>query len=415
MSLKRALILSLSILFLVICSKENNPVTPDSSEPTLPRALSKAETDLISSENEFAFKLFKETVNVDKDKNIFISPLSISMALGMTLNGADGETKDAMVNTLEFADMTDEEINSSYKSLIELLLNLDSNVAMQIANSIWCLEGYPVIEDFKSVNRTYFDAEVSTLNFFAPGALDIINGWVYDNTNGRIEDIIDEIPFNARLYVINALFFKGDWTYKFDPADTKDKDFFLLDETSKTVKMMGIKTNFGYYDNENFQAVDLPYGNGNYCMTIFLPKYEVEIDEIASSFSQENWNNWINSFTEREVNLFLPKFKLDYKIEEKTKTVLTSLGMGVAFDEWAANFSRINENNELFISRVIHKTFIEVNEEGTEASAATVVEISYRGIGDDLTLAINKPFIFVIREKVSGTILFMGKIINPEY
>ena len=405
----RFLVVFLMIFSFVICSKDNNPVQTETPESGLPRELSNSETELISASENFGLKLFKEIVNQDPDKNIFISPLSASMALGMTLNGANGQTEADMKSTLEFANLTQEEINSAYKSLIELLLGLDPKVTVELANSIWCLENFPFEQEFKDVNIFYFDAEIRNLDFGLPEAVDIINGWVENKTHNKIRDILDSIPPSAVMYLINAIYFNGTWTYQFDPQNTQEADFFLPDGNTKTCNMMSMRTDLGYAENELFQAVNLPYGDGNFCMTILLPAENITVDELISQFSRTNWDTWMSSFSENDIQISLPKFELEYKL--LMNDVLKSLGMSIAFIP-GADFTGMYRGGGLWIGRVIHQAFVDVNEEGTEAAASTVVEMKYIGVGP-LNMTINRPFVFTIRETNSGTILFIGKVVDP--
>ena len=404
----------LTFLIFSFCSKDNNPVGTETPEPGLPRELSNAEIKLISSSENFGLKLFKEIVSQDENKNIFISPLSVSMALGMTLNGANGQTETDMQNTLEFTDLTQDEINSAYKSLIELFLTLDNQVIMELANSIWYRTGFEIVPDFVNVNQTYFDAEVAELDFSSPDALSTINDWAENKTHGKIKDLIDQMHPNAVMYLLNAIYFKGTWKYEFDPEYTADDNFTLEDGSQVTCSMMNMEGKLQYMENDLFQAVDLPYGVGNYYMTVFLPKSGKTTEDIISQFNSSNWDSWTGSFAEDDVILGLPKFKIEYYIEQVMKDALNVLGMGIAFDPVLADFTGMRLSGGLWINRVIHKTFVEVNEEGTEAAAATAVEMIERAGPSGQYMKVNKPFIFTIRENCSGTILFIGKIINPE-
>lgn len=383
----------------------NNPFTPDIRE------LTTAEKGLVEADNSFGLKLFKKVVfEEDTDKNIFISPLSVSMALGMTYNGANGSTEEAMRTTLELSYLTLEEINESYKSLIEYLVGLDPEVEFNIANSIWYRQEWTFEEDFLDRCETYFNALVRGLDFSDPNSRDIINNWVNENTNGKIEEIVEYIHPLTAMFLINAIYFKGTWTHEFDENLTHEDTFHLLDDSQVLCEMMQIEGNFQYFENSDFQVIDLPYSYECFSMTIFLPNPDKNIDSLISELNQENWNQWINSFSTHSVNLKFPKFTTEYEI--KLNDVLSSLGMGIAFKQYQADFTKIYRGLEnLYISEVKHKTFVKVDEEGTEAAAATSVEMGITSVGP--FMRVNRPFIFAIRENHSGTILFIGKIVNP--
>jgi serine protease inhibitor len=387
------------------------------TEPTEPlRELTSSEVELVEADNSFGLKLFKEINSKETNSNIFISPLSISMALGMTYNGARESTEEAMRTTLEFGDLSMGEINESYKSLIELLERIDSDVEFNIANSIWHRDDRVFEQDFFERCRDYFDARVSGLDFSQDEAVkDTINNWVEEHTNGRIKDILDYVDPLAVIYLVNAIYFNGTWTYQFNEEDTEDEPFYLLGGGTKDCKMMQVKSKFKYFEDSLLQAVDIPYGNGNYSMTVILPGYGKDIDQFIAGLTQEKWDEWMSSFCEDSVNLFLPKLKLEYKVEEKLKKALIDMGMGIAFEPGFANFTGMYERGGIWIEKIIHKTFLEVDEEGTEAAAATVVEM-WESAGPGMehpTIFVNRPYIFAIRENHSGTILFIGKIIEP--
>jgi len=388
----------------------------DVAEPTEPlRELSSSEAKLVESDNSFGLKLFKEINAEASDSNVFISPLSISMALGMTYNGADGETEEAMRTTLEFGNLSMGEINQSYKSLIELLEGIDSDVEFNIANSIWHRDDWTFEQDFFERCRDYFDARVSGLDFSQnEAAKDTMNNWVDENTNGKIEKIVDNVdPIYDVMFLIDAIYFNGNWTYRFDEEDTKDDIFHIPGGSTKECKMMEIRNCFKYFEDSLLQAIDIPYGIGNYSMTVILPREGQDIDLLIAGLTQEKWDEWMSSFSKDTVTLFFPKLKLGYKIKDMLEKALTSLGMGVAFDDQEADFTGMYGPGGIFIDRVIHKTFLEVDEEGTEAAAATVVAMSLTSIGGDLTVRVNRPFVLAIRENHSGTILFIGKIVEP--
>lgn len=391
---------------LLQCSK--NPV---SRNPRISRELTEAERCLVESDNKFGLKLFKEIVKEEKDKNVFISPLSVSMALGMTYNGANGETQEAMQKTLELSGLTIEEVNQCYKHLIESLTQLDPKVEFQIANSIWYRQSISAKEEFINLCKKYFDALVTGLNFNDPAAADIINAWVEENTNGKIKEIVTApIDPLTVMFLINAIYFMGTWTYQFDKDETKDDWFRLLDGTRKPCKMMEQRGFYKYFESEDFQAVDLPYGDGDFSMTIFLPYWNVNIDSLIAKFDQENLNYWLSGFSIDSGDIYIPKFTLEYEL--KLNDALKALGMGIAFTSFA-DFSMMYENVTVWIDEVKHKTFVEVNEEGTEAAAATVVEVTYGPGPPGFWMRVDRPFVFMIRENKSQTILFIGKIVEP--
>jgi len=396
----------------VRCSED--PVGPAAEITQLPRDLTAAEQELIQSDNTFGLKLFREIhAQEEAGKNLFISPLSVAMALGMTYNGAAGTTYEAMQETLELQGLSLEEVNQSYRSLIDLLADLDPTVQWLLANSIWYRQGLPVRQEFLDVNQQYFDALVAALDFSHPDAAPTINNWVSEKTNGRIEEIVDApIPWYVVMYLINAIYFKGDWTVQFDPDLTADRPFTLADGSQKQVPMMTYPDAVvvGYFQDEDVQALDLPYGGKAYSMTILLPPQASDIAALVGSLDSERWASIVAGLATTELNVVMPKYTLEYELE--MKDVLTALGMGVAFVEGAADLSKICcAPGDLFISKVKHKTFVEVNEEGTEAAAVTSVEVSYTSA--PLTVFVDRPFLFVIRERLSGTILFMGLIMDP--
>lgn len=405
----KSIFIGLMVLVLVPnCSK--SPTAPDT---TLPRDLTSAEKSIVDSDNKFGLKLFREVNEEEGAKNIFISPLSVSFALGMTMNGANGDTYDAMKSTLEFAGLTEEQINKSYRDLMELLLNLDPKVVFQIANSIWYKNSYTFKQSFFDVSKEYFDAEVSGLNFSDPASVNIINGWVEQNTNGKIKQIINQIDPDVVMFLINAIYFKGMWTFQFEEENTQDDYFTLPDNSTQSCRMMGQSNDFSYFSDDKVQAIDLPYGDGMFSMVVVLPKPEVNVDDLIGELNQEAWNGWLGQFEKQQGTVYLPRFKLEYSIQ--MNDALKALGMGIAFSD-RADFTNIYEPGGLFISNVIHKSFVEVNEEGTEASAVTLVQVSWTSVGDHndgFYMKVNRPFIFAIRDNHSDSIIFIGKIVNP--
>jgi serpin B len=379
-----------------------------------PRPLTSAEQSIVTADNSFGFKLFTTVNKSEVGKSLFISPVSVSMALGMTLNGANGSTRDAMIQTLEFTGMTQADINGSYKSLIALLCGLDPKVTFQIANSIWHRPELNVEQAFKDVNRTNFNAEINSLNFSDPNASNTINAWVDRCTKGKISKIVpDQIPVEMVMYLINAIYFKGTWTKTFDSSATGDAFFTRPDGSRILCKMMYQKTDMKYYADNQGQVVDLPYGDAGFSMTILLPAVGTNIDDFAGKLTQQAWNSSTSALATREVELYFPKFKFEY--EKTLNDMLKSMGMSIAFSTTDADFTNIDKRGQLYISEVKHKTYVQVDEEGTEAAAVTSVGVGTTSIGPNTVMRVDRPFIFVIRENNSGTILFIGKIVEPKF
>jgi serpin B len=284
-------------------------------------------------------------------------------------------------------------------------------VEFLLANSIWHESTLTFEQEFLDINTGYFDAQVTPLDFAAPGAAATINGWVSDNTRGKIREIVpDPIPRDIIMYLINAIYFKGDWTYRFDENLTRATPFTLADGSQKTVNMMSHANpvTIAVAEVGDLTVADLPYSGDAYCMTILLPDMPDGLQALVEELTQENWNAWTSVLADDDREVSLPKFTLEYEI--KLNDVLTALGMGVAFSA-GADFTRVFRPGGIWIDEVKHKTYVDVNEEGTEAAAVTSVAMA-RGMASRAIL-VDRPFLFVIREKLSGTILFMGKVVDP--
>jgi serine protease inhibitor len=343
--MKRILIITLLIVA-VACKKSETDIVDPASKYKVVELPARGEM-VISSSNEFGLEIFRTIVSDEPvGKNIFISPTSLSLALSMTWNGAADITKDSMAFALRMPALSDTEINSINQKLIHGLVSADQKVTLTIANSIWYKQDFEVEQNFIEVNRDYYDAEVSALDFSASNAKDIINTWVENKTNGKIKDLIDEIKPTDLMYLIDAIYFKGTWKIAFDKDKTADALFTLNDGSQKTVRMMNMKDTVGYFENDLFQAVELDYGAGNFSMLVFLPKNNHVPADILSKMTPENWQNWISSFSAHEVGIQLPKFKFDY--DKKLNDILSEMGMGIAFSD-NADFTRINSGGNLKI------------------------------------------------------------------
>lgn len=367
---------------------------------------------LVEISNRFGFDLYREIYNYEKEAdNLMVSPLSVSLALAMTYNGAETTTKEAMENALRLKGLTREDINASFRSLVEGLASLDPKVLLEIANSIYYRKDFSVEKNFVEINHKYYDAEVSALDFASPSALGIINGWVNTKTHGKIREILKEITPNQVMFLLNAIYFKGIWSKEFNKKSTVDKNFFPEADHGLMVPMMCRTDTADYAENDLFSAIRLPYGSGKYNMFVFLPQGS-SVSGIVGQLNPDNWAAWMKLFKETQtIEISFPRFKFAYEI--KLNDVLTTMGMGIAFTG-AADFRGINQAGGLNIDYVKHKTFVEVNEEGTEAAAVTIVAIEKNmPPGNRKYFTVNKPFLFVITEKSSGAILFTGTVKNP--
>jgi serpin B len=377
----------------------------------LPRPLTNMEQRLATSSTQFGLSLLR---NVNErsgpDSNVFISPLSASMALGMTLTGAAGGTLDSMRATLGFPGMEIADIDASYRSLIDLLRGLDASVDFRIANSIWYDHELPVEQPFLDAGATYFDAKIAPLDFSAPGAASVINSWVNEGTNGKIKSIVATIPPWMVMYLINAIYFKGSWSYQFDAGKTSDQPFHAADGSSETIPMMYQKGTFPAVATADYNAVELPYGGGAYSMVVVVPHEGADVDSFISSLTPESWATLLASLTDQSGDVYLPRFRLEW--QDSLRGDLTAMGMGIAFDGGAADFSGISRDVHLALTSVDQKTFVAVDEEGTEAAAVTIVGAGVVSLPPALIRA-DRPFLFAIRERLSGTLLFIGKIAEP--
>ena len=382
----------------------------------LPRALSAAEQEVLSASNSFAWGLLTTTAASSPDSSVFVSPLSASMALGMTLNGAAGGTLEEMRGALGFGGLSMDAINASYRGLLDLLVGLDPALTLQIANSVWYRDGFAVETPFLDATRGFFDAEVSALDFSSPAAVGTINGWVEENTGGRIRDIVaSPIDPLTVMFLINAVYFQGPWTYEFDPGKTRDDFFQLQDGTVAPMRLMEVTAELPYAREPDVEIVELPYGGRAYAMTVLLPSSDSDVDELLASLDAGRWNELVNRLSEGSATIFLPRFRMEY--EKVLNDVLRTLGMNDAFLPGAADFTGIYRDAlavQLHVSSVKQKTFVEVTEEGTEAAAATSVEIGVTCAGcGPPTVRVDRPFVFVIRERLSGAILFAGVLRTP--
>ena len=381
---------------------------PDSK----PINLNEKAQQLVTDNNRFGLELFQQLADTSlAENNLMISPLSISQALSMTYNGAAAQTKTAFDQTLHFDNLTLKEVNQSAKTLTDELLAVDNKVTLDIANSIWYKEGFSVESDFIQKNQTYYNAVAKALDFSSSQSVDIINQWVDENTNHKISKIVESLNPLDRMLLVNAIYFKGNWRNKFDESATKSAPFYL--ENGETIRavMMHATGDYSYFENDLTTVLEMPYGRGNFSMAVVLPKEGYYVKDILDTLNADVWSSWQERFIPmNEVPVTFPKFEFCYN--KTLNEVLSKLGLSNAFSD-NADFSGISKQENLLISSVIHKTYIKVDEEGPEASAVTSVSIGTTSVGPGMPFVADHPFVFIIKEKYTHAILFMGVVANP--
>jgi len=370
--------------------------------------------EVILSNNDFGIELFTRVAG-EENGNLMISPLSAGTALTMLLNGCSGNTFDQIKGMLKYpSDMTIGDVNGAYKGLVSQLLEADPKVKLALANAVYYRKGFVVKTPFLGTLSNDFKAYIEGLDFMAPSALQTINKWASDNTFGKIPKVLDEISADAVMFLMNALYFKGNWSYQFDKSLTAEKPFYLTGGSSVNASTMTGEVGSKIVNNDSYKAIELAYGRTNFSMIILVP--QASLETFISSFNGASWNNlttYIDGLTGYgKTIVFMPKFKFSY--EKLLNSQLKSMGMTDAFDDILANLSGISDSR-LYVDFVKQNTFVEVNEEGTEASAVTTIGINLTSAGpqNPPTFIIDKPFIFAIRERTTNTLLFAGQVVNP--
>lgn len=391
------------------CSSDNNENKnlPDAKPIILKPDFKKK----LAQDNQFAIYFFKTTLRNDKEPFTFISPLSLSIALNMTLNGANGTSKSEMQTTLHNTNYDIDQINEYSKTLREALIKVDPSTQFSIANSIWYRNTFNVETSFINTNKLNYNAEIKPVDFSSNDAVNQINNWSALNTNNRIPKLIENTSAETTMYIVNATYFKGSWKSAFEKKNTAKKTFYAEDKTTQDIQMMNQESTFNYSSEDNYSCLELPYGNKAFSMVILLPNEGKTITDAINSLNSDSWSSTLSKLKPKAVNLDLPRFKLSAKYDLE-KLILPQMGMIVPFDQKLADFTGINKSNDLHISAVSHNTFVEVDEEGTEAAAVTKVDIGITSLPESQIqhFNVNKPFLFVITEKSTEIILFIGKI-----
>ncbi len=372
------------------------------------------EARLASADTGFAFTLCNELAREQPAKNVFISPYSISTVLQMVCNGAAGNTRQDMARVLGTSGLEKEALNRACKALDESVRSAESNVVLNIANAIWYRTGVELRPEFVSLNKDYFGATMDALDFNDPRSSGIMNAWADKHTHGRIRKIVaGRLPRDTEVLLANAIYFKGKWERKFDAKLTKERAFNLSDGRQKQMPMMQQSGEFEYHEGAGCQAVRLPYAGRRLGMYVLLPEPGSSVEKLLGTLNAESWENQIRrQLLERKGSLVLPRFKLEYRAE--LKPALTALGMALPFSR-AADFSDMS-SIPLYLSAVKHNSFVEVNEQGTEAAAVTTATMKMLAIqrpAPPFEMVVDRPFLFVIEDNLTRTVLFMGAVFDP--
>jgi len=371
---------------------------------------------VIVANNRFALDFYSKIK--EEEENIFFSPYSLSVALAMTYEGARNKTEEEMRNVFYFP-KEDSFRRQSYLSLDSWLTREETEHELNIANALWAQKDFPFLQEYFDIITAYYQGLIENLDFIKDpeGSRIKINKWVEEKTKEKIKDLIPKGLINnlTRLVLTNAIYFKGEWVQEFDKKETKETDFYVTPEKTVKVDMMrrlDEEAEFPYYEKENLQILEMPYSGEETSMLVLLPKKH-NLEEIEKQLTLENLSTWQDNLEEQEVRVYFPKFKLETKY--LLKEVLMQMGMPSAFTGFA-DFSGMTGKKDLMIDQVIHQAFVEVDEKGTEAAAATAVIMLPTAMPEGPIIPVfraDRPFIFLIQEKETGSILFMGRVLNP--
>jgi serpin B len=412
MKLRNSVIAGLVAASLFLPGCENQTVAIPKPDDSI---LNSFQDTMIAKNNDFGFNLYRELSS--GDENIMISPASIAMALSMTYNGAQGETKKAMAEVLKIEGDDVETLNANNLALLYFLSTADPKVTLSIANSLWLNQEFEFNSNFKNSIEKYYQASAQEMDFDKSNAADIINRWVKKKTQGLITEIVDSpVDPSSVLFLINAVYFKGQWTHPFNKDLTTDQTFHTQNGQAVTIPMMVQSGSFEYFRGQDFQMLRLPYGEEDrLAMVLCLPDEDSSLGQFQSQLNMENWAAWLSSYEKKQGTIMLPRFTMEY--ETSLNQALKNLGMEIAFDGDKADFSGIvteDSGKNVFISEVKHKTFLQVDEAGTEAAAVTSVGMTATSIPEyDFELNFNRPFFYAIQDSKTGAILFMGSVIDP--
>jgi len=422
--MKKLASILMALALLCSCSKavieelNTDPTDLQKEEQPTPLLLSLSPEmrSLLAPGNDFAMRFLKEVSNEYANENLFLSPYSLACALGMLYNGAEGETKEEIAAAMSMAGYAPEALNNYFQTMTQALLSIDPITDLGVANALWSDIHFPIKNNFINQLHTYYDADATTMDFSHPSAIKAINDWGYEKTKGTIPEIVEEIA--PPLVLANAVYFKSAWRVSFDKSNTVSKPFYNSNGTTSTVQMMHQKElMLNYAHTSDYEFIRLPYGNDAFAMNILLPKEGVDIEEVVESLDNAAWGSIMNAMRVHtaHVTLSMPRFTLE-KNDYFLNNVLMEMGMSRAF-AINAQFGAISDYFPLFVDKIMQKSYIDVNEEGTEASAVTVISMVTLPGGplpppEYVTVVVNRPFLFAITEQSTNAILFIGKVIK---
>ena len=397
-------------------SKSESPIQPtpapsaDKDADAAPLSSTFMDTQL-----QFAFDVLNQSADASAGKNVFVSAPNVSLALAIAANGAKGETFDAMAAPLSGKDTTMAQMNRDFAALQALLKRNNEGITLTLANALWVNAGPPLNDDYLRRTQQFYDATIRALDFSLPQSAGEINQWVSDATNGKIPAIVDQLPADLVMMIVSAIYFKAAWLRPFQPALTQDAPFTLANGTPVTVPMMQQNGLFAHLNNEQFEAVTLPYAGNTARMVLLLPAQGNDVDALRKQLTPQNWKAWSAAFAPAQGTLRLPRFKTEFEIA--LNDALQNMGMGIAFDGQRADFSGMRPiPPNLFISEVKHRSVIDVNEAGTEAAAVTSVSMgatSAMPTENPFEMTVDRPFLFAIEDVQTGALLFQGIIHQP--
>jgi len=369
-------------------------------------------TSVIYANNQFAFDFYSKVAN-GNEKNVFFSPWSISTAFAIAYEGAKGNTADEMRQVFEFP-VDDKQRRAEFAAINDDLNEKDAKYKLQVANALWIAEGFEPLQEYVDTAKNYYDSEVNNVDFVSDAGVNKINKWAAEKTEGKIEKVL--VPGSTdeftRLFITNAIYFKGTWATQFAEESTHDDQFWIGPNENVKVPMMNLAaTNFNYAKTAQLQILEMPYEGDQLSMLMLLPNDKDGLNELEKSLTNEKLNLWKDSLSQTQMVVSMPKFKLETNYN--LKPLLENLGMSTAFKEGKADFTGITEDEPLHIGQAIHKAYVDVDEEGTEAAAVTGIGVGITSIPKYEIFKADHPFIFIIHEKETGNLLFIGRIVNP--